>query len=281
MAKAPAFQFYAADFLTDTSDWTPEEVGVYIRLLSTQWINGSLPNEMDRLARISGTAVATMVEIWLTLGCKFVEGSDGKLFNPKMEEVRHQRENFLKKQSEKGKKSAERRKIEPRLKSGYNSGSNLVATKNQPIEDEVEEEIEEEEGKEKKGDGVEEGHNPYLIPAMLVTWKKNAPKYPEDQDKDFPALLALSEFICKQANAPYNPRDGDCMSLILTQWEKWAVFVSNHDFFKRYSLAQVNTHSQNIYQSMLDGTDKRRKTNQQNAQPTGVVISGAKDYGKL
>lgn len=287
MAKAPAFQFYAADFLTDTSDWTPEEVGVFIRLLSTQWINGSLPKEMDRLARISGTAVATMVEIWLTLGCKFVEGPDGKLFNPKLEEIRHQRENFLKKQSEKGKKSAARRKNEPRLEQrlirGYNTGSNSVATENQPLEDEVEEEIEGEEGKEEMGDGVEEGHNPYLIPAMLVTWKKNIPTYPEDHDKDYPALLALSEFICKQAKAPYNPRDGGCMSLILTQWEKWAVFVSKHDFFKRYSLAQVNTHSQNILQSIEDGKHNGRQSNQngQNQQPRGTVISDEKEFGKL
>ena len=282
MAKAPAFQFYAADFLTDTSDWTPEEVGVYIRLLSTQWINGSLPNDMGRLARISGTAVATMVEIWLTLGCKFVEAPDGKLLNPKLEEVRYQRETFLKKQSEKGKKSAARRKNEPRLETrlsrGYNSGSNSVATETQPIEDEVEEEIEDE--KEKKGDGVEEGkENSYLLPAMIQTWKKHKPGYPEDREKDLPALLDLSQFICKQANVPYNPRDGECMELVLTLWEKWAVFVSNHDFFKRYSLAQVNTHSQNIFQSMTDGSAKR--TNKQNQQPTGVVISGTKDYGKL
>ena len=38
--KAPAFQFYAADFLVGTSDMTNEEVGIYIRLLCHQWAKG-------------------------------------------------------------------------------------------------------------------------------------------------------------------------------------------------------------------------------------------------
>ena len=53
MGKPPAFQFYAAAFLTDTAEWTIQEVGLYIRLLSSQWINGSLPNNKKRLALIA------------------------------------------------------------------------------------------------------------------------------------------------------------------------------------------------------------------------------------
>jgi len=33
MNKAPAFQFYASDFLVDTAEMTNQEVGAYIRLL--------------------------------------------------------------------------------------------------------------------------------------------------------------------------------------------------------------------------------------------------------
>jgi hypothetical protein len=161
-----------------------------------------------------------------------------------------------------------------------NTEANIKANAENEIENETEGDIEI--INEEKGDGTEEGEgNPYLLPAMLQAWKKHKSNYPEDREKDLPALLDLSQFICKQANAPYNPRDGECMALVLTLWEKWAVFVSNHDFFKRYSLAQVNTHSQNIFQSMSDGSAKRKTTNQQNQQPTGVVISGTKNYGKL
>ena len=37
MAKAPAFQFYAQDFLTGVMDLTMEERGIYITLLARQW----------------------------------------------------------------------------------------------------------------------------------------------------------------------------------------------------------------------------------------------------
>jgi len=35
--KAPAFQFYAQDFLTGVMDMTMEERGLYITLLARQW----------------------------------------------------------------------------------------------------------------------------------------------------------------------------------------------------------------------------------------------------
>lgn len=43
--KAPAFQFYAQDFLTGTLDMTMEEKGIYITLLSIQWSKGEIPKE--------------------------------------------------------------------------------------------------------------------------------------------------------------------------------------------------------------------------------------------
>ena len=43
--KAPAFQFYAQDFLTGTLHLTMEERGLYITLLSLQWSKGSIPKE--------------------------------------------------------------------------------------------------------------------------------------------------------------------------------------------------------------------------------------------
>ena len=49
MPKAsPAFQFYPADFLTATAEWTDQEVGIYIRLLANEWINESIPEDFRR-----------------------------------------------------------------------------------------------------------------------------------------------------------------------------------------------------------------------------------------
>lgn len=43
MSKAPAFQFYAQDFLTGCTYLTNEEVGMYIKMLCKQWTDGSIP----------------------------------------------------------------------------------------------------------------------------------------------------------------------------------------------------------------------------------------------
>lgn len=144
MAKNPAFQMYAADFLTDTSHWEAEELGVYTRLLLTQWINGSLPSDKGRLARIAGVSVETMVKIWLTIGSKFVDDGNGNLVNPRMEKTRNDKEAYLQMQSEKGKKSAAARKNKQKVNRGSYSVATGGLTESQPLEDEVEDEIEKE-----------------------------------------------------------------------------------------------------------------------------------------
>lgn len=133
---------YAADFLTDTSHWEADEVGVYVRLLLTQWVNGHLPAEMSRLARISGVSVDALVKIWLVIGCKFVDDGNGNLINLRMEKSRTEKEDYLRLQSEKGKKSAAARKNKAKINRGSNSVQTEGITESQPLEDEVEDEIE-------------------------------------------------------------------------------------------------------------------------------------------
>lgn len=106
MAKSPAFQFYAADFLTDTAEMTDQEVGVYMRLLCHQWVNGSLNREPHRLA--NGVAIGVL-EVWDEIKHKFVEGEDGRLRNPKMEEVRSKQAQFREKCTTAGRRGAAKR----------------------------------------------------------------------------------------------------------------------------------------------------------------------------
>lgn len=106
MAKAPAFQFYAADFLTDTAEMTDQEVGVYIRLLSHQWINGSLHGDPNRLT--NGVAIGVL-EVWDEIKHKFPIGDDGRRRNPRLEETRKQQQEYREKQAEAGKRGAEKR----------------------------------------------------------------------------------------------------------------------------------------------------------------------------
>lgn len=69
--KPPAFQMYASDFYMDTQEMNPCEVGAYTRLLMTQWVNGDLPLEVERLAGIAGMQLEDFKTIWETIKFKF------------------------------------------------------------------------------------------------------------------------------------------------------------------------------------------------------------------
>lgn len=114
MAKSPAFQFYASDFLTDTQSWEIEEVGIYIRLLANQWVNGSLPNDLKRLSRIAGCDLETLKKAWVILGFKFFEDEHGFLHNLKLEEIRGKQMTFREKQVLNGLKGGRPKKTEPK-----------------------------------------------------------------------------------------------------------------------------------------------------------------------
>ena len=120
MAKAPAFQFYASDFLTDTQSWDIEEVGIYIRLLSNQWLNKGLPNDKKRLARIAGCDDKIFKKAWVILGFKFLLENDGFLRNPKIEETRNIQKKFSEKQQKNGLKGGRPRKGESQTKPKIN-----------------------------------------------------------------------------------------------------------------------------------------------------------------
>ena len=129
--KAPAFQFYADDFLAGTLEMSQEEVGQFIRLLCHQWNRGSIPVETEKQQRLTGGCVSVDVL------AKFRLCEDGLLRNQRLEAVRSERDRFLQQQSEKGRKSAESRKlastaVQPDTQPESNSGSTVVEIRLQP-----------------------------------------------------------------------------------------------------------------------------------------------------
>lgn len=97
--KAPAFQFYPADFMMGTMAMTAEEVGGYIRLLCFQWENGPIPDNEALLSRITGcggNAVASIRN-------KFVI-ANGKLANSRLEKVRQGQIDYRHKQAQNAQK---------------------------------------------------------------------------------------------------------------------------------------------------------------------------------
>lgn len=96
--KAPAFQLYAGDFLTDTFGWTDEEVGVHCRLLFWSWANrAGIPTDLEGISRLARAAK----RCWKTVGPKWVPGPDGTLVNERLEKTRLESDAFRAKQKTK------------------------------------------------------------------------------------------------------------------------------------------------------------------------------------
>lgn len=112
--KTPAFPLYASEFLGDTDEMTNEEVGMYIRLLCVQWVNGSIPGNPDRLPycefnNLAYTDPCRMPIVWGVINDKFEIGENGRLRNPGLESTRQKKVEYLEKQQKNGARGAKKR----------------------------------------------------------------------------------------------------------------------------------------------------------------------------
>lgn len=105
MAKAPAFQLYAKDFLEGTAEMSNAEAGAYIRLLCHQWMKGGLKNDDKILARLCGGDTDGLD----VAKNKFKTDENGLLKNDRLAEEKGKQEQYSQSQSEIGKKGAEKR----------------------------------------------------------------------------------------------------------------------------------------------------------------------------
>lgn len=70
--KDPAFLFYPKDFQSGTQDMSCDEVGAYLRLLMYQHQHGSIPNDTERMMRITGIfSVEKWEMVWQMVKPKF------------------------------------------------------------------------------------------------------------------------------------------------------------------------------------------------------------------
>lgn len=112
--KPPAYTWYPRDFAADepVQLMSLAEEGAYRRLLDHQWLHGSIPGDVESLARIcKNTPVKEMRKIWAKIEPCFIrmEGQPPRYQNRRLERVRNERKSFINKQSENGKKGAEAR----------------------------------------------------------------------------------------------------------------------------------------------------------------------------
>ena len=123
MSKAPAFMFYAGDYLASSRVqlMTLEEEGAYIRLLCHCWNAGSIPKEPEQIARLIGKGASTTLAT--NVSTMFIP--KGKvLVHDRLEQYREERQKWIEKSREGGRKSAEMRKL---LKKTQNNSDNPTA----------------------------------------------------------------------------------------------------------------------------------------------------------
>ena len=106
--KLPTFRFYANDFLGSTAEMELESIGAYIRLLCYEWINGGIPKDKKKIARLLAVDGSAMARLWQEIGSKFV-GDGDRLVNKRLEKIREEAISFNISLSERGKIGAEAR----------------------------------------------------------------------------------------------------------------------------------------------------------------------------
>lgn len=94
----------------DTAAWSSSEVGIYMRLLMYEWVNGALPSDMKSLARICRMDGGNFSKCWCpNVKGKFTTNAKGELINRRLEEERGKQLNYRETQSIKGKIGNEKR----------------------------------------------------------------------------------------------------------------------------------------------------------------------------
>ena len=107
--KAPAFQFYAGDFLSDLNVqiMTMAQRGIYITLLAMEWIEGSLPSDMKTLKVLCGQH-PNFEDDWNSIKHCFYE-ENGRIYNRRLESERNNMISYRERMSSNGKKGAKAR----------------------------------------------------------------------------------------------------------------------------------------------------------------------------
>lgn len=236
MAVNPIFPLYYNDIDRSTRDWTDEEFGCYMRLLMHQWDKGEIPKDPQRLSRI----VTSLGSSWVTVGLKFVETGTG-LQNEKLEEIRAERNSFLKKQQENGKKGGRK----PRINPDTNPDTKPNQSLQNEDEDEKEDEIEiEKENSFRKSENLLNGSQ--LIPTICRNWYNTFPTYTKDQDQDFKAAMQIVSFMQRQ-HAITDISDSNSRELILATMEQIGDCVTKDTFWLNKPLKSIANNIQEFY----------------------------------
>lgn len=107
------FPFFPRDFFADghVQLMDADAEGCYLRLLAFQWLEGAIPGDVKAAAKLCPkVSPARFRKIWQQVSpCFPVDCGDGTRQNRKLERIREERQSFLAKKSDAGKKGNEAR----------------------------------------------------------------------------------------------------------------------------------------------------------------------------
>ena len=108
--KLPWFPFFVDDWIADCADLTAEQEGCFIRLLTYQWRDGSIPFDLEILARRCRVPQKGFEKrAWPKLEPLFPPVDRGQLANPRLEALRTVRDRRNRKRRRDAKRAAQMR----------------------------------------------------------------------------------------------------------------------------------------------------------------------------
>ena len=110
--QSPAFLFYAKDWRSSRKvhGMSFAERAMYLEMLIEQWLDGAAPGTPEACAERIGGGITAWKNAWEKLQNCFVRRKrDGLLINLKLQQIRQEREAFLKSQRQSGLRGAQSR----------------------------------------------------------------------------------------------------------------------------------------------------------------------------
>lgn len=247
MAKEDfCYTYYDGDAARDKAHMTRLERGAYDDVISAQRKRGHL--SVDDLKRVLGSDFEACFP---SLEWVLLKDDEGKFFIEWVEKSIEK----MRRQSEKQKENAEKRwnkedfgnaKTIPPHNNGINSGMPLVNVNGDEYDNGLETEKEKDRHKKIESEKL-------LIPKMAVEFKRINSQYPENIEKDYPALLKISAFLANNIGIEKDVGK-EFIEQILPYWTQICEHVASDNFFKNYSISQVEKHIQSIVLSIQNGT---------------------------
>lgn len=250
MAKQDfCFTYYDGDAARDKAHMNRLERGAYDDIISAQRKRGHL--SIDDLKRV---LTSDFEKCWGAMEWVLEKDEEDKYFIEWVETSIEKMKRQSSAQSENGKKSAARKK---ELNHKENSTTvqpnfNQPINQNQPLEDgDGNEDV--------KDNSLKKSEKTFLVPAMKQIWMKKSPDYFSDDSKDCEPLQKISCYLAKTLEIPDNPTNQnlDDKNKIKLRWGELSDFILSEDFFKNYSLSQVEKHFQSILKREKNGTTKK------------------------